>query len=40
VQNKTTGATLAVQPLPLVMLAVLSAGGPVPYMCAHGGFVI
>jgi 3-isopropylmalate/(R)-2-methylmalate dehydratase small subunit len=40
VQNKTTGATLALQPLPPVMLAILSAGGLVPYMRAHGGFVV
>jgi 3-isopropylmalate/(R)-2-methylmalate dehydratase small subunit len=40
VRNETSGKILPVQPIPPVMLAILSAGGLVPYMRAHGGFVV
>jgi 3-isopropylmalate/(R)-2-methylmalate dehydratase small subunit len=38
VANLTTGGAMAGAPLPGIMLAVLDAGGLVPYLRAHGRF--
>jgi 3-isopropylmalate/(R)-2-methylmalate dehydratase small subunit len=39
VHNLATGESLAVEPLPPIMLAIISAGGLVPYFREHGDFV-
>ncbi len=39
VENTTSGAVLAGAPLPEIMLHILEAGGLVPYLRTHGGFV-
>lgn len=38
VHNESNGLRLQPEPLPPIMLAILSAGGLVPYMRAHGSF--
>ncbi|HEV2674784.1 MAG TPA: 3-isopropylmalate dehydratase [Aliidongia sp.] len=40
VLNETTGETLMPETLPPIMLDILAAGGLVPYMRQHGGFVV
>ena len=40
VRNETTGETLMPESLPPIMLDILAAGGLVPYMREHGGFVV
>lgn len=40
VRNETTGETLMPERLPPIMLDILAAGGLVPYMREHGGFVV
>src|SRR5579863_8970372 len=39
VVNHTTGESIAAEPLPPVMLAIVNAGGLVPYFRLHGDFV-
>ena len=38
VRNLTTGEAIAVEPLPPIMLAIIEAGGLVPYFRRHGDF--
>lgn len=38
VLNQTTGERLAAEPLPDIMLAIISAGGLVRYLQSHGDF--
>jgi 3-isopropylmalate/(R)-2-methylmalate dehydratase small subunit len=38
--NETTGESLMPETLPPIMLDILGAGGLVPYMRRHGGFVV
>lgn len=38
IRNKRTGETLRPEPLPPIMLAILDAGGLVPYMRQNGDF--
>ncbi len=40
VENLATGEILIPEPLPPIMLAILAAGGLVPYMRQHGSFVV
>ncbi len=40
VRNERTGLMHAARPLPPVMIAILRAGGLVPYLAAHGDFVL
>jgi 3-isopropylmalate/(R)-2-methylmalate dehydratase small subunit len=40
VRNENTGEALDVAALPPIMLAILAAGGLVPYMRQHGEFVL
>jgi 3-isopropylmalate/(R)-2-methylmalate dehydratase small subunit len=40
VYNETTGHTIAAEPLPGIMLAIIGAGGLVPYFRQHGGFPV
>ena len=40
VRNETTGEALVSETLPPIMLDILAAGGLVPYMREHGGFVV
>ena len=39
VVNHTTGETIAAEALPPIMLAIVNAGGLVPYFRAHGDFI-
>ena len=38
VYNETTGETIAAEPLPQIMRAIIEAGGLVPYFRQHGNF--
>jgi 3-isopropylmalate/(R)-2-methylmalate dehydratase small subunit len=38
IHNECNGIRLQPEPLPPIMLAILSAGGLVPYMRTHGSF--
>jgi 3-isopropylmalate/(R)-2-methylmalate dehydratase small subunit len=38
VLNMTTGEEIAIEPLPPIMLAIVEAGGLVPYIREHGDF--
>src|SRR5579872_3814827 len=38
VHNQSTGETISAEPLPEIMLAIIAAGGLVPYFRERGGF--
>jgi 3-isopropylmalate/(R)-2-methylmalate dehydratase small subunit len=40
IHNQTTGEMIAAEPLPGIMLAIIGAGGLVPYFRQHGGFPV
>ena len=39
VRNETTGVVVVAEPLPEIMMAIVAAGGLVPYFREHGDFV-